>query len=379
MRQGMGDKHERKRALEEAGNWVMCLEEPDVSSEDLERWYTWMQASPEHARAFDDISLLWESSSRLSSDTLMRARAARGEGGHGRDAMSRKETARRAWRRGRSRREHGRFWRGMAVSVAALMLVAVGIFIGQRQFSRMTATQTASQQHHVTGIGERRQVTLADGTVVDMGAATEIMVRYTSERRWVDLLRGRAYFSVEHDGAHPFEVRAGGATIRDLGTRFEVGYTGDVVSVTVQDGLVRMHAPKERHALDLVAGDQASLDPEHGLSEPRRVNVHDTLSWLDGMMVYRREPLGHVIADMNRYSHKLIELGDPAMKKLAVTGRWRTADVSVWVRNLAKALSLTVRYTPDRILLVPKSGHAGMGDEHAVSQKGNGAPDNEDG
>ena len=76
--------------------------------------------------------------------------------------------------------------------------------------------------------GGQYQLTLPDGTKVWLNAASSITypIAFTGNSRTVEMT-GEAYFEVIHDKKRPFTVKAGGQTIQDIGTRFNVNVYAD--------------------------------------------------------------------------------------------------------------------------------------------------------
>ncbi len=68
----------------------------------------------------------------------------------------------------------------------------------------------------------RRDVTLADGSVVHLDVDSEINVSFSSGHRDITLVNGRALFEVAHDASRPFVVSAGQSHTTALGTHFQV-------------------------------------------------------------------------------------------------------------------------------------------------------------
>src|SRR5690606_23063359 len=87
--------------------------------------------------------------------------------------------------------------------------------------------------------GERREVVLADGSVVQVDPQTRLDVRFDDRFRRVVLTQGRAVFRVARQPGRPFFVESGEAVVRAVGTAFGVERRehGRLV-VTVAEGKV---------------------------------------------------------------------------------------------------------------------------------------------
>lgn len=334
----------RKAALREAGQWLLRMQEEDVPATELEAWCAWM-ASPMHAAAFDDLALLWEAAGTLDSDTLLRARAARAS--QPAAASPPPSPSASAVPRGQSHRRPRHAWAWAAAACVAFAAVLAWFFVPHD-------VPGDPPQSFATASGERRQITLADGSVLELDAASEVSVRYRPDRRDIELRHGRAYFQVAHAPERPFVVDANGVLSQALGTRFSVAEHGDHgVIVVVDDGRVQVSAPDDGHVRRYLAtGNQRiRYSAINGLQPPQTVNASLANAWRQGAVVYQGEPLASVIIDLNRYSRVPVRLQDPALGQLKVTGRWEVASIDRWIDGLAKALHLDVRRSGGEILL----------------------------
>jgi ferric-dicitrate binding protein FerR (iron transport regulator) len=62
--------------------------------------------------------------------------------------------------------------------------------------------------------------------------------------------------------------------------------------------------------------------------------------------------LQYVLADVNRYTGRRIEVADAATGKLKFTGTVNFENSDAWLRGLAIALSVTVTQAPDGSMVV---------------------------
>jgi len=155
------------------------------------------------------------------------------------------------------------------------------------------------------------RVTLPDGSSVHLNRNAAIHVTFGEARRIV-LERGEASFTVAHDESRPFEVAAGDALVRDIGTVFNIARNESSTVVTVSEGQVEI-AMAGVATVRLDAGYQARATP----GAPITVSAAggDAFAWQHGRLVYRDAPLGAVIEDLNRYSATPIVLADNAQNQ----------------------------------------------------------------
>jgi ferric-dicitrate binding protein FerR (iron transport regulator) len=91
----------------------------------------------------------------------------------------------------------------------------------------------------VTGPGDRAALRLSDDTVLRLDRETRLRLRRGPR---IELEQGAVY--AESPGparaGRAFRIDTGLGTVRDVGTRFQVRLTGDVLKVTVRSGIARM-------------------------------------------------------------------------------------------------------------------------------------------
>ncbi len=121
-----------------------------------------------------------------------------------------------------------------SVAAAATLLLAGGIGWHQ-QFRRNAAPEV-----YATTADSYQRVTLADGSVAELNASSEIKVNYTPADRRVQLVRGEAHFTVAKNKERPFWVQAGTVKVRAVGTAFDVRITEREIDVLVTEGKVTL-------------------------------------------------------------------------------------------------------------------------------------------
>jgi ferric-dicitrate binding protein FerR (iron transport regulator) len=114
-----------------------------------------------------------------------------------------------------------------AVAATVVLLVATGIVLPKIR-GQVIETER----------GERRQVVLSDGSVLQVDPETRLRVKFADEVRQVFLEHGRALFHVAKNAHRPFLVQADGTTVRAVGTAFGVEEQAQGVIVTVAEGKV---------------------------------------------------------------------------------------------------------------------------------------------
>lgn len=182
---------------------------------------------------------------------------------------------------------------------------------------------------YATMPGEQKVATLADGSRIALNTDTQVDVRFSPERRQIELDRGEAMFEVAHDAERPFVVIAGDTRVHAIGTVFTVRRTRDDVIVTLIKGKVavtRGH-PRTGGAVE----PSLVLRPGERLTEPldgpRRIepqSVEAATAWRRGQTVFSETPLGSAVSELNRYGGPPIVVDDPRVAALPVSGVFAT-------------------------------------------------------
>lgn len=331
------DKTTVDNALSEAVKWLARLNGHDVTPEQREAFFVWLEASEVNQAAYLKAEQLW-----LRGDALGRV-----EVDH---ELS----------------DSGGFWgyrpRTFYAASAAFMCVlcCVVLFLGGN------TSQVLQEQRYTTAVGELREIVLADGTKVVLNTQSELHIRYSASLREVTLKYGEAFFDVESNQHKPFDVVTDGGRIRVLGTRFGVRYMFDErgakntntanVQVTVEEGRVAVQA---KETVPITAQDfeakqvlgqnqQIQLTPLALGQAPKKIDSHSVFSWQKRQLIARAMPLAQVLAELNRYSTKpySLEEGNMPLAAMEVTAVLPLDDVQQAANILTTSLNLSSTVTP---------------------------------
>ena len=343
-------QNRRERLLEIASDWVVRIQGGELSSNELDAWIEWLNASPDHRQAFDDAQEMW----RDLGD--MKYIQEPGDASVVRDRYD-AEAPIAAWREQQQSVEQRRRWSGPLAAAALLILGAGAVSLLQ-----WLPDSVSPQARYSTVVAQHQTVDLPDGSSVELGAATAIDVHYTEAERRIELHEGIAYFSVEHDPSRPFVVSANGGSVRAIGTEFSVQRTEEGVTVIVTDGLVEVHKPQATGSMpvddgrqplrvQLPAGQQVSYSVGAGLQLPSVTDVEAATAWRDGRLVLQGRTLEQAIADINRYSTLPIELDSAEVGALQVSGYVRTDEIDAWLSGLESVFPVRIDVQADRIVI----------------------------
>lgn len=333
---------------EEAAAWVWRLDDENVSPVVRTEFEKWLKRDPRHRRAFEELGGVWQALDEL-------AEAKRDEKIATFIAEERRLCATSA-----PRLKHTLLRRWVPWAVAASLAVIVG---SMSWYQRGNESQTL-----VTAVGQQRNATLVDGSVVQLNTNTIIETHFTREQRIIRLEKGEASFKVAHDTERPFYVYAGSTVVRAVGTEFNVHLrdTRDVEVIVIEGKVeVTSHVgtpartvtaaaarPVVPAGIELVAGQR--FEETAGSPVPRitPANASNTLAWHDGAIVFGGEPLVQAIAELNRYTDTRLVVADASIRDLRVGGRFRTGDVDGFLQALAGAFPVTIRRASDHLVYI---------------------------
>jgi transmembrane sensor len=327
--------------LAAATEWFGRLQEENLPPDAIAAWLQWCEADPENLRAYRGVQEIWALAGDAGVVDWPHAQSVVADEYDGDVPVAQ-------WRKQVTPIISRARWRRSGWAAAALILLALATWHwAPLWYSNSTTPQYA------TARGVQRAVQLADGSAVELGGASAVRVAYGEKWREVELEGGEAYFKVARDPARPFVVHTSSLKITALGTAFSVRIDDSRTVIAVTDGRVEI-APlsstavskQTRRVLQAGAGQQFTYD---GASHEPAVYPFDTaaaLGWQDGALTYVDEPLGAVVARINRYSSYDVRLA-PELGELRFTGTVFEAQLEEWASGLERVFPVRAVVSSD--------------------------------
>jgi transmembrane sensor len=205
---------------------------------------------------------------------------------------------------------------------------------------------------HRTSPGERRTITLGDGSTVELAGGSALSVAFDTTARRVELVDGEAFFTVAPDANRPFIVAAAEGNIRALGTAFNVKRLGETVIVTVTEH--RVEVSTGAHSVEIGQGQQVRY-VARTLQAPQPADLRAVEGWRRDRLVFQDAPLGEVVADLERSRGGRIVLTDSRLRALPVTAVFDARQTDAALATIAEILPIKIhRLTAWLIVLSPK-------------------------
>ncbi len=321
--------------VEEATAWFVRMTSDVVTDEDRRAFRAWLDRDPAHRAAYAEAEALWGALGGIPDP-----RFGSGAEGHPSGERVRHEVAVRPRHRRRLRQ-------AMAAAASLLLAAVVGLW--------SVGGTDGLRADHATAVGETREVTLADGSVVHLNTDTALTVDLSDRCRCVELLRGEAFFTVAPEPDRPFRVAAGHGTSQALGTAFNVYAADASVTVAVAEGRVRVAREAGDGAapggVTLEAGETARYGASNGI-ETGRADVAALTAWRQGRLVFAERRLRDVVAELDRYRPGAILFLDSGIAGERFTGVFALGDTDRALAAIEATLPVdVVRLTPWLTLL----------------------------
>ncbi len=348
------DTLDTRQLLEITHDWILKLEEPDVTDETRAQFHAWLKESPQHRDVYDQAITLREAFNDLSSDDFSAANLD--------PTLAERVTAFTDTLTSYWSSTQVRIATGAAIAAAALFVVALPQFSGRQ--SPTAPIEAPIIARFETDIGENRSFTLADGTEMTLGAASKARSVYSSDKRIVELLSGSVFVDVERDEARPFSVKSGDLTATALGTSFDVRQASGVHRVSVAEGKVQVSFPLVLNGeastmatrKQLETGQAIAATDANGFKQVTSVDPTDIGVWRQDQLIYEGATLDEVFADANRYSSAPIIIKDDAeqISSLQLRGVFHGKDIDQLLRTVARIHAIEIDRSDDARIVVRK-------------------------
>lgn len=307
-----GKKADVDLALSDAAiEWIVKLTSGNAAPEDKEEFLRWRAQSAEHEAAAHEAETIWHGVGAAGDEVkAVRRRLAR-----------------------------AKLKRRTIIGGGVLLLAGAGLrasgVIGPRLFA-----------DYVTAVGERRTVTLPDGSSISLNGYTALSVDYTRTLRGLTLHEGQATFAVVPDAMRPFVVEANGGRTRAIGTVFDVDVRPDETAVTVVEGKVGVSTALNEGEANAAADQRVRYTSAGRRAPTENVDAAAETAWRRGKLIFNNRPLGDVIAELGRHRPGAIVIANATLRKMPVTGIFDISDPDAVLDMIEETFPVTITRLP---------------------------------
>lgn len=332
---------------EEAAAWIVKLDSGDLNEADREALSDWLAQSNANRREFAELAEVWGLADHLPHFTEIYTPT--------HDAAPKTPKQRRnGWR---------------AQQAIAACAVACCVFFAAFFWLASPAEETPVFVEHRTAIGEIRDITLSDGSIVSLNTNSHIEVAYSPRKRSIILDSGEAHFKVAKDKERPFSVEVGEKVVTAVGTAFNIRKSDQGANLIVTEGRVSVDdrdavTPKDEivsvasKPMLVSAGEQLSLKAAKAEIKAEKYfpeELEQKLSWTSGMLSFDNTPLTQAISEVSRYTSTKIIIADESLKSINVGGYFKAGETDSMLEALKLSFNIKVQRLDDNVVLLKKN------------------------
>jgi len=294
--------------IDSATQWYVLLRSGQATTQDWQRYHQWRAADPRHD------ALCRQLETRLGVFQVPQAQGVSGK------------VVQQALEAPSSRRQ-----------VLQIALAGAGVAVGAVLLAKPMGLSEFTADVR-TGTGERRTVTLDDGSELLLNAQSAADIQFDPQRRLVRLREGELLAKVASDRLRPFLIQTDQARLRAYGNRFLVREREGQGQVVALNGAVEIDG-QNGERLQLAAGHEVHYD-RTGFG-PMQASSSGATAWVDGFLQVRDRPLAEVIDALRPYHQGVLRL-DPAVAELRVSGLYRLDNPQQILDTLARTLPIHI-------------------------------------
>ncbi|MFS1525983.1 FecR family protein [Microbulbifer sp. 2304DJ12-6] len=185
---------------------------------------------------------------------------------------------------------------------------------------------------------------LTDGSILDLSATTKVAVSFNERKRRIRLFNGEAQFSVAKDPSRPFVVESRQASIRALGTIFNVDQRYGFTELTVLEGEVVVNPLEQTRKRYVVAAGEMLRITEHSIGAIKTFDLAHYKSWIDGYIQVKNQRLSDLLVEFNRFTDTPLTTKGHEIGSLLVSGSFDLKKIDTNIQILAKLHNLKIQH-----------------------------------
>ncbi len=229
-----------------------------------------------------------------------------------------------------------------AAAVALLILTAgAGYLIYQGGDSLIEQPVELTEVEKTVPMGQKNTIRFIEGSEVKLnsGAQIRFLPGFEENRRLVKL-EGEAFFDVAPDENRPFYIEAGNATVKVVGTSFNVNsYQGsDQIRVAVVSGVVEFSTGPDQ-LVQLKKNEMAIYNKSGQTIEVGTYDYLNEVAWKDGVLVFDHDNIQAVIRKLQRWYGVEVILGESKISGY-YNGEFENASLELVLEGISFAYDL---------------------------------------
>jgi len=232
----------------------------------------------------------------------------------------------------------GRFYKWTS-RIAGIILLPLLLFTGIQTYRQYFGETEAWVEINAPS-WTRVQFKLPDGSTGWLNSNSSVAYKGDYLRNREVTLKGEAFFDVHKDLKHPFVVNTHSISVKVLGTRFNIASYCDErhIEVVLEEGKLLFTDKELNNSLLMVPNDLLIYDKYKKSIMSEAVQPKKYLSWTEGILVFRNDPIDVVARRLGRWYNTDVELKSDIDTNL----RLRATFVSEGLEEVLKLLKLSL-------------------------------------
>ncbi len=221
--------------------------------------------------------------------------------------------------------------------IAAVLFIPLMVYTAYITISNFSLKQVAETKSIIQTVTSRQgmvsHLKLDDGTQVwlNSGSTLQFPLQFNEEKREVKLT-GEAYFEVAKNEKQAFVLNAQDLNVEVLGTSFNViSYQDEAFSeVVLVTGKISLYAESENKLKQfgyMHPGQKAVYTKKTHKVFSEDVDVKKYLSWREGKLIFRDDPMGDVINRLSHWFNVDISITDPEINNYIYTATFSNENL----------------------------------------------------
>lgn len=186
----------------------------------------------------------------------------------------------------------------------------------------------AARADVITEKGERRRITLADGSVATLGPKSALAYDFDSGRRHIRLLDGMCFVEAAAGSSPPFTASCGDVQVNAASAAFELSTEGGDLRVSAAHGSVEVIFSGQAAPMTFTLQQQQWLRLDGATGDVSRGLLEEgqAAAWRDNLLIADQEAVAALVAQIGRWTPGRVVVADPFIGGQRVSGVYDLND-----------------------------------------------------
>lgn len=242
---------------------------------------------------------------------------------------------------------NNQLYRRLAAIAAIIILPLVGVLTTTWYYEQTVVSQDMQMMECYVPNGERKQLTLPDGSTVWLNAGSTLFYPKTFGKKRTLYLSGEGNFTVVKNKEKPFIVKTNYIDVEALGTVFNVhSYPDEDKTITILEvGKIRVDDKSGiSESVILSPNEQLVYNHANASFKKSRVDASRLSSWTEGILIFQQETLSEVFRSLERKYNVKINYNDSKFANMTFTVRFRAEETLDEALEVLKRIGVNFKY-----------------------------------